>query len=115
METFGERLSREIKIKNLTPAKVAQLMNLKARQNIYNWINGISKPHADDLAKLATVLNVSIDYLLLGIEPPPIFNPQEKTISINQEEYIQFLNWKSQALEKENERLRKQNFEDVSK
>ncbi len=114
MEKFGERLSWALKRKNLSAAKVAEMMNLKARQNIYNWINGISKPHADDLAKLAQVLDVSTDYLLLGSTSSGSSLINDQLISISKNDYIEYLTWKTGKLEKENERLRQRDIEELS-
>lgn len=113
MENFGEKLYRARKKKGLSQLELAEKIGIKGHNSISQWENNKVKPETETLIQLAKILEISLDYLLLD-SAPPIVNPQEKTVAINTEEYIQFLNWKSNALEKENERLRKQNVEGVS-
>ena len=66
METFGERLRQLRKDKNIEQKTLASMLGKENNSIISNWENDRAKPSADDLVRLADILNTSIDYLLVG-------------------------------------------------
>lgn len=62
-KTFPTRLRETIEKSKLTQATVAEKVGV-SRQTIGNYCDGSRSPDTETLAKLATVLNVSADYLL---------------------------------------------------
>lgn len=103
MDTFGTRLKQKLSEKDMSAADVARAMNISNRQNVTAWINGVSKPKADDLALLAKILGTSVDWLLTGVVPR---HEDSGTISIPMQDYIEYLNLKNEKLERENKSLK---------
>jgi transcriptional regulator with XRE-family HTH domain len=98
MENFANRLKQKRKAKNLTQSQLAKLLGMDKHNAVSNWENGIAKPSADDLQKISEILEVSVDWLLKGLEKYII--PQGK-IAISQEDYIEYLKYKADKAEKE--------------
>jgi transcriptional regulator with XRE-family HTH domain len=68
----GQRLKQSREKLGLTQESLAELVNLSVR-NITRYENGESQPTADNLASMARVLNVSVDYLVnLSDSPSPL-------------------------------------------
>ena len=65
--TFGNRLKELRKAKNLTQNNLAKEFNV-TRQAVAKWENDSSKPSIEIVEGLAKYFDVSIDYLLSGIE-----------------------------------------------
>lgn len=61
--TFGEKLSSLRKQANLTQSDLAEKLNV-SRQAITKWENGIGLPDLDNIKKLSSIFNTSIDELL---------------------------------------------------
>ena len=68
MKTFGTRLNEVIELRKMKQAELLDKLGKSGKSVVSNWINGVAKPQADDLAKLSQILDVSVDYLLLGKE-----------------------------------------------
>lgn len=67
----GERLRDLRKALELSQEALAEILNTHQRQ-IWRWENGKNDPSGEEVAKLATALNVSTDYLLgLSDDPTP--------------------------------------------
>ena len=63
MNKFKERL-KELRIeKGLTQKQLAKELNI-SEDSVYNWEKGRSEPSINDLITLATMLDVTIDYLV---------------------------------------------------
>ena len=61
--TFGEKLSSLRKQANLTQSDLAEKLNV-SRQAITKWENGTGLPDLDNIKKLSSIFNTSIDELL---------------------------------------------------
>lgn len=66
MENLGDRIKQLRFQKNLTVEQLAKQIGV-AKSAISFWENNINEPKANYISKLATVFNVSTDYLL-GLE-----------------------------------------------
>lgn len=64
-ETLGHRISLTRKNRNLSQRQLAALVNVEPN-TISMYESGGRKPSIDVIIKLARVLHVSTDYLLLG-------------------------------------------------
>lgn len=62
MNKFAKRL-KELRGRKYTQKELAEKINV-SKDSIYNWEKGRSEPSIDDLILLATVLDVTIDYLV---------------------------------------------------
>lgn len=67
MIEFGKNLTAIRKERQLTQLELANLLDAQPRM-IGRWEQGVSKPQFDYIIKLAQLLEVSLDYLLLGNE-----------------------------------------------
>lgn len=65
-ETFGQRLSKFRKEKNLTQEEISEKVNVSP-QAVSKWENDLSIPDIETILKLSEILDVSLD-LLLGKE-----------------------------------------------
>lgn len=75
---FSNRIISARKAKGLSQETLADMIGV-SRQAISKWETGEAKPDVDKLIVLAAALDLSLDYLCLGIEPashePPIVSP----------------------------------------
>ena len=62
---FGLRLKEARTAAGISGYKLAQLLNVES-PNITYWENGRSYPRVDNLIKIAAILGVSLDWLLIG-------------------------------------------------
>ncbi|NLN50881.1 MAG: helix-turn-helix transcriptional regulator [Acholeplasmataceae bacterium] len=62
-ETFGQRFQRLRKNKDLTQEDIANKLNISPRA-VSKWENDITYPDITYLVELATILEVTVDYLL---------------------------------------------------
>lgn len=69
MTDFGKNLARLRKLRQLTQLEMANLMDIQPRM-VGRWEQGIAKPQFDYIIRLAKILEVSIDQLLLGEGEP---------------------------------------------
>ena len=67
----GERIKELRQKANLTQAELADKMGFTS-QTVSNWESGSREPDISALAKLSSLFNVSLDYLLLGKEEETI-------------------------------------------
>ena len=65
MADFGKNLAKLRKARQLTQMELAELLEVQPRL-IGRWEQGKGKPQFDYIIKLANVLEVSLDRLLLG-------------------------------------------------
>ena len=70
MADFGKNLAKLRKTRQLTQMELAELLEIQPRL-IGRWEQGKGKPQFDYIIKLANVLEVSLDQLLLGVEKQP--------------------------------------------
>jgi len=62
MDRFSERLKQLRTERNITQARLAELLDID--QRVYSrWERGVVRPHFDTIVKIADILNVSIDEL----------------------------------------------------
>lgn len=66
---FAERLKRQIKLKDIKVAEMAEAIGV-SKKTIYAFMNGTSFPSVDSFEKISQYLNVSSDYLLGRVEDP---------------------------------------------
>ena len=64
---FGHRLRTARKNKGLSGYKLAMMLDVDS-PNVTHWENGRSYPRVHTLIRLAEMLEVSIDWLLVGQE-----------------------------------------------
>ena len=67
----GDRIKELRQKANLTQAELADKMGFTS-QTVSNWESGSREPDIAALAKLSSLFNVSLDYLLLGKEEETI-------------------------------------------
>ena len=66
MNKFAERLTEELKVKEISQNKFATRMQTN-QQTVNRWCNGVNEPSYDTLIQICKELEISSDYLL-GIE-----------------------------------------------
>ncbi|CDG17193.1 helix-turn-helix domain-containing protein [Xenorhabdus doucetiae] len=81
MTDFGKRLAGLRKERQLTQLELANLLDIQPRM-VGRWEQGQVKPQFDYIIKLAQLLEVSIDHLLLGEEgtTAPVFDIKNKRL-----------------------------------
>ncbi|MBC8951175.1 MULTISPECIES: helix-turn-helix domain-containing protein [Xenorhabdus] len=81
MTDFGKRLATLRKARQLTQIELANLLDIQPRM-VGRWEQGQVKPQFDYIIKLAQLLEVSIDHLLLGEEgaTAPVFDIKNKRL-----------------------------------
>ncbi len=67
MINFGKNLTSIRKERQLTQLELADMLDVQPRM-VGRWEQGTAKPQFDYIIQLAQVLEVSLDYLLLGKE-----------------------------------------------
>lgn len=77
---LSERLAVTRKERNLTQRKVAELLNVSF-QAVSLWERGETSPDIDKLAELAALYQVSVDWLLMGIEKENILIDFQDSLS----------------------------------
>ena len=73
---FFERLKNELDYQNLTRADLSRALDIPT-SSIRNWKEG-SMPAADVALKIARFLNVSLEYLIDGTNPPQVIIRKEE-------------------------------------
>ncbi|MFA9413891.1 MULTISPECIES: helix-turn-helix domain-containing protein [unclassified Streptococcus] len=68
MTIFSEQLKQARKAKNLSQEDLGNQLFL-SRQSISKWEKGDATPDLDNLVKLASILDLSLDELVLGKAP----------------------------------------------
>ncbi|GKW22331.1 hypothetical protein PEC302107_40600 [Pectobacterium araliae] len=81
MTDFGKRLASLRKARQLTQIELANLLDIQPRM-VGRWEQGQVKPQFDYIIKLAQLLEVSIDHLLLGEDgtAAPVFDIKNKRL-----------------------------------
>lgn len=81
MVDFGKNLTLIRKQRQLTQLELATLLDVQPRM-VGRWEQGVAKPQFDYIIRLAQILEVSLDYLLLGEEGQsrPEFDIQNKRL-----------------------------------
>lgn len=81
MVEFGNNLSTIRKSRQLTQLELANLLDVQPRM-VGRWEQGKAKPQFDYIIRLAQILEVSLDHLLLGDEGQtrPEFEIQNKKL-----------------------------------
>lgn len=70
MSGFSERLLQELNYLGFSQADLARYLNVR-QSTIQTWIQKGSIPAADTALKVARFLNISLEYLITGKNPPP--------------------------------------------
>jgi len=68
VESFGTRLNKLRKNKNLSQEEFAEIMNV-SRQSISKWENDSAYPEMTKLIFMSNFFEVKLDFLILGEEP----------------------------------------------
>ncbi len=76
--TLGERISEARKQKNYSQEYIAHELDI-SRQAVYKWEKGLSRPDTAHLIKLASLLNVTVEYLANGKTDGTVLQNSEKT------------------------------------
>ena len=71
MESIGERIKLKRKELNLTQLELAKKLNVTDRA-VSKWEQGEGNPDLTLIPEIAKILNVSLDYLIIGKEEPVI-------------------------------------------
>ena len=81
MTDFGKRLAALRKARQLTQIELANLLDIQPRM-VGRWEQGQVKPQFDYIIKLAQLLEVSIDHLILGEEgsTAPVFDIKNRRL-----------------------------------
>lgn len=88
-ESFGDRLRRVRKERNLTTQQLGDLLNI-SNQQVSNYENGKSLVRADILVSLCELLGVSADFLLFGrigesaVSKDELIKLQQKLLAANE-------------------------------
>ena len=81
MIDFGKNLSNIRKSRQLTQSGLADLLDVQPRM-VGRWEQGKAKPQFDYIVRLAQILEVSLDHLLLGNkgQSSPVFDVKNKKL-----------------------------------
>ena len=77
MNGFLLRLENELNFLNQTKADLARFLEIR-KSTVYSWWERDTIPAADTALKIARFLNVSLEYLITGKNPPPKTEKEEK-------------------------------------
>ena len=64
---------------NISQKELTEKLNC-SKSSISNWKNKTSKPTIEQLIKLSTIFNVSLDYLILGIKTNNISEKEQELL-----------------------------------
>jgi transcriptional regulator with XRE-family HTH domain len=67
---FPKQLKNLREREGYTLEKIAELLGFKTKQRVWDYENSRSEPSLEEVVKIATFFNVSLDYLLTGTEKP---------------------------------------------
>ena len=84
MDNFGQRLKKLRKSKGLTQTDLANILHLSDKSSISRYERNHNNPPIDVIKKMSEVLDVSVNYLLKGIEN----ESNSKLQNINENEMI---------------------------
>lgn len=77
MNGFLLRLENELNFLNQTKADLARFLEIR-KSTVYSWWERDTIPAADTALKISRFLNVSLEYLITGKNPPPKTEKEEK-------------------------------------
>lgn len=77
MRDFLKRVLEELDFLNASKADIARFLNVR-KSTVYSWFERDTIPAADTALKIADFLNVSLEYLVTGKNPPPKTENEEK-------------------------------------
>ena len=83
MENFNERFERLLFEKNVSKKDIAEAVGL-SRTGISSWKDSDRLPRADVAIKIAQILSVPVDYLVLGETIPLKENNNEISVKIQE-------------------------------
>lgn len=66
MNTFSDRLAEAVQNSGLANSDIISHLKLKSRSGLKKWLDGVGKPDAENAVKLALLLGVSVEWLVLG-------------------------------------------------
>ena len=92
MDTLGERIKKAREQKELTQEDLAKLINIKNRSTLASWEINRREPDYATLNSIATVLGVSVEWLLTGngtTPPVPWHERDEPPTEADLEEIIE--------------------------
>ena len=69
MRTFTERLAVAIDDSGMSNSQIIKALKLKSRSGIKKWLDGVGRPDAENAVRLAMVLGVRPEWLVLGSGP----------------------------------------------
>jgi len=78
--SFSKRLKRARAEKRISQEQLAERLSV-SRQTVSKWETEKSYPEVEKLIELAGLLEVSIDYLLLGIETAFVWEENRETVT----------------------------------
>ncbi len=96
-ELIGKRIQTARKAKGLTQVELAKLAGELKQPRINNWERGIRTPGLQEIRQLATVLDVSLGYLMCLDEHPQMYPSDRNNIGA----LIPFLNYEQASNPKE--------------
>ena len=74
-----DRIIKLSKQENISQKELTEKLNC-SKSLISNWKNKTSKPTIEQLIKLSTIFNVSLDYLILGIKTNNISEKEQELL-----------------------------------
>jgi len=66
MDKFHERLNESVSESGMSRTEIIDALKLKSRSGIKKWMDGTGKPDAENAVKLALLLGVLPEWLILG-------------------------------------------------
>ena len=81
MKTVGDRIQEQLEKMNLTQKELAEKVNVQ-EATISRYVNNERQPRSDILSRIASILNVTSDYLLGTDERNSSYNIESKAKEI---------------------------------
>lgn len=84
LDTFGKRLSFLLDIREMKQKDLADAINV-TKNSISMYVNGLRHPDVDTLKKIADVLNVNSDFLMLRDDDYRVYSQrlkEDKTVEL---------------------------------
>lgn len=64
-EKTANKIKLVMKEKNVNPKKIKEVLNLETVQTVYKWLSAKSLPSIDNLFRLCSMLEVSVEQLIV--------------------------------------------------
>lgn len=90
METFTQRFIRLRKDKKMTQEQLADILHV-SRQTISSWEKGRTQPDLETLSQLTQIFQISLDDLILGLEPKTYTPPYKLMRSLLIGNFVDYL------------------------